>query len=379
MTNASIWELDSFYNPRDIVIAGSGFAGLWSAYHLKKRNPALKILVVEKGAVPSGASTRNAGFACFGSATELLGDVKIMGEEKMIELVAMRYEGLQLINKAFRNNQIDYKRYGGYELITELQFSSRKQLKQQLDFLNHLLRQVTGKDRVFGLATKKISLFGFQQMFQLIENKLDGQLHSGKLVQCLLQKIQSMGVTVWNNIELKAFEQAGDQLILYTNLNFPLSARKLLLCTNTFSAGLIPGSVIVPARGQILLTAPIKNLTFKGSFHYDEGFYYFRNLGNRILLGGARNKAFEEANTTKDGISETVQHELERFLREVVIPGQSFKIDHRWSGIMGMEPQRFPAVKKIRENLFYLGGLGGMGVALAPVMGKEVAKLMAES
>ena len=32
----------------------------------------------------------------------------------------------------------------------------------------------------------------------------------------------------------------------------------------------------------------------KGAFHYDEGYVYFRNIDNRVLLGGGRNLAKAE-------------------------------------------------------------------------------------
>ena len=95
----SIWEKESFYAPRDVIIAGSGFVGLWCAYYLKKQIPKLSIAIIERGIIPTGASTRNAGFACFGSATELLEDTFNMGEEKMLELVEMRYMGIATVSK----------------------------------------------------------------------------------------------------------------------------------------------------------------------------------------------------------------------------------------------------------------------------------------
>ena len=98
----SLWEKESFYAPSDIVIAGSGFAGLWSAYYLKKKDPGLRITIVDRGIIPTGASTRNAGFACFGSVTELIKDTAMMGEERMLWLVEMRYRGLSKIRKVFR-------------------------------------------------------------------------------------------------------------------------------------------------------------------------------------------------------------------------------------------------------------------------------------
>src|SRR6478672_7115683 len=95
----SIWEKESFYSPKDIIIVGSGFVGLWSAYYLKKKNPKLNITIVDRGIIPTGASTRNAGFACFGSVTELIADTLSIGEEKMLDIVELRYKGLERIGK----------------------------------------------------------------------------------------------------------------------------------------------------------------------------------------------------------------------------------------------------------------------------------------
>src|SRR6476619_7147643 len=97
----SIWEKETFFAPQDVVIAGSGFVGLWSALHLKKKHPQLKVTILERGLIPTGASTRNAGFACFGSLTELMYDIATMGVEKTLALVSMRYKGLERIQKYF--------------------------------------------------------------------------------------------------------------------------------------------------------------------------------------------------------------------------------------------------------------------------------------
>ena len=117
MIPLSIWEKESFFAPADIVIAGGGYTGLWSAWYLKLANPSLSITIVDRGHIPTGASTRNAGFACFGSLTELIADAKKMGEDKMLELVEMRYKGLRRIRKIFSDKKMGYKAHGGYELI----------------------------------------------------------------------------------------------------------------------------------------------------------------------------------------------------------------------------------------------------------------------
>jgi len=372
----SIWEKESFYAPRDVIIAGSGFVGLWCAYYLKKQYPKLSVAILERGIIPTGASTRNAGFACFGSATELLEDTFNMGEEKMLELVEMRYLGLQVIQKTFRNKAIDFEVSGGYELITDESELKGKDLQAKLKDLNSVLRKVINEKNIFKLSDKKTKRFGFKQILHLVENRLEGYLHSGKLCQALLQIVQEAGVTVLNSIEIKGYEQIGEHVVLYTNQHVHLTCSKLLVCTNGFAKELLPELAIVPARGQILVTSEIPDLKFKGTFHYDGGYYYFRNLGKRVLLGGARNKAIEEESSAEMTTTGKIQNELEVFLSRYILPEQDFLITDRWSGIMGMGPDKMPIMQKVSENVFCAVRLGGMGVALAPVIGEKMANMM---
>jgi len=377
MPEPSIWEKETFYAHKDIIIVGSGLVGLWSAYYMKKAAPHAKILVVERGIIPTGASTRNAGFACIGSATELLADARKAGEQGMLEIVAMRYEGLQRIKKVFSNKEIEYERYGGYELITENQYTRLKQLKNDLGWLNITLRKAIKDEKTFRIADKKIKDFGFRQTSHLIESKAEAQLHSGKLLQALLRKVQGMGVDVMTQTEVKGFEKVNDKISIQTNLPVTLSSNQLLICTNGFASQLLPKIDVVPVRGQVLVTSPIKKLRFKGAFHFDEGFYYFRNLANnRILLGGARNKALEAENSGELITTDVIQAELERFLKEVILPKQKYTIEHRWSGIMGMGSDKFPIIKRIEKNVYCAVRMSGMGVALSPVVGDIIARQM---
>lgn len=373
----SVWEKESFLAPADLVIAGSGFVGLWCAYYLKKKHPKLRITIIERGILPTGASTRNAGFACFGSATELLDDANKMGTDRMLELVQMRFEGISRIRQTFKKKQIDFSICGGYDLIDDNFPLNKSSLEEKLKWLNSELGDVTEEKKVFRLADEKIKKFGLNNTQHLIENRLEGYLHSGKLCLALLKEIQGMGVIVLNATTIERFEHESNGLRIYTNQPFSLQTEKLLICTNAFARQLLPDLDVMPARGQVLLTAPIENLRIKGTFHYDEGFYYFRNLGDRILLGGARNKAFEEEATTAFATTDFIQNELERFLREVILPGIPFQITDRWSGIMAMGSEKMPIIKEVRPSVFCAVRMSGMGVALAPVIGDKLSKLLA--
>ncbi|HEY6899226.1 MAG TPA: FAD-dependent oxidoreductase [Puia sp.] len=381
MSQLSVWEKESFYAPSDIVIAGSGLVGLWSAYYLKKLAPSLSITIIERGRIPTGASTRNAGFACFGSLTELVSDAQNMGMDQLLELVDMRYKGIKRIKKIFKEEEIGYEKHGGYELIGHAANANGPapdldQLRSSIDEFNRHLKKITGQQKTFSLQNEKIASFGFNGIQYLIENRLEAQLHPGRLCQALIRLVTSMGVTILNNLEIKSFEKVHGHLLLHTQLPLPLIADQLLVTTNAFARQLLPQLDITPARGQVLVTSPFEDLPFKGTFHFDEGFYYFRDLGDRVLLGGARNLAFEEEATTEMEISDRIQQELERFLGEVVLPGRFYTIEHRWSGIMGMGSEKMPIVKAVNDHVFCAVRMSGMGVALAPIVGEQIATLM---
>jgi gamma-glutamylputrescine oxidase len=377
MFQPSVWENETFFAHKDVIIVGSGLVGLWSAYYMKKFSPGARVLIVERGIIPTGASTRNAGFACIGSATELLANARENGEQSMLEIVGMRYEGLSRIQKVFSKKEIEYERYGGYELITDAQYNKLKQLKNDLGWLNIVLRKTIKDEKTFRIADKKIKDFGFKQTNHLIESKSEAQLHSGKLLESLLRKVQSMGVQVITQTNVEGFEKINGKITIHTNLPVTLTADQLLVCTNGFAQQLLPNIDVSPVRGQVLVTSPIKKLSFKGVFHFDEGFYYFRNLsGNRVLLGGARNKAFEKEKTDEMATTDFIQSELERFLKEIVLPKQKYSIEHRWSGIMGIGSGKFPVIKKIEKNVYCAVRMSGMGVALSPVVGDIVARQM---
>ncbi|MBS1574333.1 MAG: FAD-binding oxidoreductase [Bacteroidetes bacterium] len=371
----SVWEKETFFAPQDIIIAGSGFVGLWSAFYLKKRNPKLRITILDKGIIPTGASTRNAGFACFGSLTELLADEQKMGTDRMLHLVEMRYKGLEKIKTVFGKKDIDIDMCGGYELFTKEENLLTDDIEEQVDYLNELLKEIV-KGNTYKLADKKIGSFGFKKISHLIRNNQEGYLHSGKLIKVLLQYVQRQGVQVLNNLEIKNFEKVNDRIEIETNQPIRFSADQLLICINGFAKKLLPQLDVEPARGQVILTSPIDTLPWKGTFHYNQGFYYFRNLGKRVLLGGARNLAVNDERTFSLQTSEIIQQELERFLNEVIIPDKKFSIELRWSGTMGIGGEKMPIQKEISPGVFCCVRMNGMGVALAPFLGEKTAKMM---
>ena len=367
--NPSIWEMETFYRHRDVIIIGAGFTGLWTAISIKEKFPTASVLVVERSAIPMGASTRNAGFACFGSLTEIIADSGKMGWDQTLELVQMRFDGLQKIRNYFKSEEIDFELCGGYEILND------DHALERMNEVNHRLKNITGLKETFSVNNEKLKEFGFANADILVGNPCEGSLHSGKLLQKLVEKCQKLSIEFLFGTEITAISENENAVQLKT-ANFEITAEKLIIATNAFTKDLIPEIDLVPVRGQILLTEPIENLQLKGTFHYDEGFYYFRNLGNRILLGGARNMDFKAEEKSVMETTDILQNHLENFLRSVILPNQDFRIANRWSGIMAMGKDKSPVVQKISPRQIVAVRLSGMGVALAPKIGETVAEMI---
>ena len=372
----SIWEQETYFKNQDIIIIGTGFVGLWTALALIKKNPLQKILIVDQGIIPTGASTRNAGFACFGSISELISDNKKLGEDTMLQIVEKRFKGIEKIKKYFPKNIIDYKNWGGYELFTHKQYATHT-LQHDIQYMNNLLSNTIKKKNVFQLTNDKISQFQFRQIKNLVFNPYEGQLHSAKLLEALTQEAVSKGIKIMQNIQIKKIHHYTNEVMLACKQDIVLKTKRVIICTNAFAKQLIPTLDIIPARGQVLLTESIPNLPLKGTFHFDEGYYYFRNLDNRVLLGGARNIDFKAEQTQAFNTTDKIQQTLENFLYNTILPKNIRpKIAMRWSGIMAMGSEKKPIVKKINDQIIIAVRMNGMGVAIAPIIGEEVAEMM---
>ena len=381
----SAWEQSTYFAPKDVVIIGCGFVGLWTALELINKYPKMQITILERGVIPSGASTRNAGFSCFGSVSELMYDIALMGEANMLETVKMRYDGLQKIQRTFDKKVIDYDQFGGYELFEKNGPYDIQQLDKDIAYLNKILAPVLKTPKkngkympIYSNESKKIKQLGFQAIEALAFSPFEGQLNSAKLVLALQQAVQSKGVHILFNTEVKKFKSHKKGVTIHTNLEAPLETKQLLICTNGFAKQLMPDLDVVPARGQVFITEPIPNLKFKGTYHFDEGFYYFRNVGNRLLLGGARNKDFKNEKTYSLETSPIIQKTLEEFMMKRILPKGSKKpkIELRWSGTMGMGKIKKPIIEEVQPNIFCAVRMSGMGVAIAPIVAERVVKLM---
>jgi glycine/D-amino acid oxidase-like deaminating enzyme len=370
MKQPSFWEKETFLKSYDLIIIGAGITGLSSALFYRRHHPGARILVLDKGSIPEGASTRNAGFACVGSITEHVSDMEKETEEKIKERIQRRYRGLHLLRRTLGDTAIDYENCGGYEIFTETR--EFEEAREHIPQFNDRMKELCGEEEIY----QPKELNGYDAIY----NRLEGALHPGKMMQVLLNKVTESGTAVrWNAIAKNIDDQGSVSIAgaAYDKSGFTLEADQILVAANGFSAQLLSEVPIKPARGLVMVSEPWHDdMPWKGTFSYDRGYVYFRNVGNRLLLGGGRNAAIEEETTHVFGNNETIKNYLQTFARETLHMPDEIEFEYEWSGIMGFTPTKTPVLKRLDDHRVIAAGLSGMGIAIGMEVGKQAVGLL---
>lgn len=372
----SYWEKRTWLSQVDICIIGSGIVGLNAALYLKTLQPRLKILVLERGLLPSGASTKNAGFACFGSLSEIFSDLKSSDYDSVLSLMERRWRGLQLLRQLLGDDVIKLELKGGYELFTPEQESLYGDCVNLMDKLNSDLKSIIGNDTVYRLADNMISEFGFGSVQHLVWNSAEGQIDTGSMMSALIRKVHALGVECLCGTEVMDLQQGEGGVEINTRQFGRILANKVIVATNGFARQFFPQLQVNPARAQVLVTSPIPDLKIKGTFHYEEGYYYFRDIDNRVLLGGGRNLDIEGETTYDQSTSERIQARLDQLLSDVILPDTPFTVEQRWAGTMGVGPVKEPIIEFVSKDILCAVRMGGMGVALGSEAGRIAAEML---
>jgi glycine/D-amino acid oxidase-like deaminating enzyme len=370
----SIWERTAFGGKIDLAVVGAGITGLFTALHFQRMHPHARVVVLERGAHPVGASVKNAGFACFGSPSELLRNIAEEGEATALARVEQRWLGLQELRETLGDGAIGFEPVGGYEVFVA-DDPLYTAVADRFDALNAALHAIFGRN-VYTWKDGRSTAFGLNAA-HLSFNPLEGAVDSGMLMRALLHKVQAEGAEVRFSAPVVRWEDGPSGVRVHVQGQAPLLAARAVLATNGFARELVPASDILPGRGQVLLTSVVAGLTLKGTFHMHEGYFYFRNYQGRVLLGGGRHLDKAGETTTEDGTTEQIQGALEELLRTVVLPDRNFTVEQRWSGVMGFRKEGGPAVvEHLSPHVVMAAGLGGIGVAIGIRVAREAVKLV---
>lgn len=356
------------------MVVGGGLVGLSAALRVQKLHPQWKITVIDRHPFGGGGSTRNAGFACFGSATELREDRLNLGDDVALELVRKRLTGLQLLREQLGDSNIGYRESGSVELFLKgKQHHSEAPVRDEIHALNNWISPATGIDKTFvSLDFEQLKGVNALAIEQAISSPLEGCVDTGKMMQALKHQAVHAGINVINGCHVTDIqsEAAVPKIRLSETPEGGtwFETERLLLTTNAFTRELMEDLDVHPASNLVLVTEPLEHLTPQPTVHLDAGYVYARSIGNRLLIGGGRH--WETDNSLE------LESRLMEYLSAIWPQSKSVKIQHRWTGVLGIGKERLPIIKTVKPNIHVAVRLGGMGVSIGMQCGHQVADII---
>jgi len=259
---------------------------------------------------------------------------------------------------------IDYRQTGGWEIFDSEDDPHYRQTLAHLDRFSKWVEEITGEPDTY--EPREIN--GFPAIY----NRLEGCLHSGKMLNRLLERVMASGVEVrWN---CPVHKVDGNYVELADGLQ--LRAERVMCALNGYTSKLIEKSEVKPARGYVMVTKPLKSLPWRGACHYNRGYVYFRNLGDRLLIGGARDIDKKGEESAENKINPLIKNWLVDFINQKLGIDRDWEIEQEWTGVMGFASSKSPEMKRFENGVYSAAGLGGMGVAIGMKIGERMAEMI---
>ncbi|MCB9245510.1 MAG: FAD-binding oxidoreductase [Flavobacteriales bacterium] len=360
--NISFWDLNRTVSC-DALVIGAGFSGLRIALLLKKERHNWNIVVVDRLPIGAAASTRNAGFACFGSPSEILADLRTLGPDRCRNLLERRIRGVNRLRAEMHAARLEPGEFGGYEVFFADHPEFQEHVYDQLDRVNDLLSDMLPASGTYA----EVAIDKFQMRFSpsALYTASEFQLNPADLHMYYTRTAEDAGVQILRGIDVRDFTEENAGWSVGTSEGV-IRCKRVVYCGNGGNLSADMNPPVDPARGQILITNELDALQWRGNFHICEGYYYFRNFGKRVLLGGARHLDKPGEQTDDLGQSQHIQNHLEHVLKQLLLPNKSYLVERRWSGTMGFrrDASKEVVVDAPARNFWSLYGYGGMGVAL---------------
>ncbi|MDB4694764.1 FAD-binding oxidoreductase [Flavobacteriales bacterium] len=372
----SYWESTEWLEGNDLIVIGGGIVGLSAALQARVLKPHWKISVIERDTFGGGGSTKNAGFACFGSLTELAHDRSVLGDDEAAALLKKRIDGLKLLRSSLGDSSIGYRDCGSLELIRKGMGYAMPSL-ETISEVNAWAAEATGTMHTFHIGEgRELAGINSTMIEGAIASPLEGAIDTGKMMQALRLKAQKTGIRLLFGLNVTGWNQhtANHQIeierpgSLGTAKRFAMKAPHVVIATNAFARELIPKCDVNPKENMVLVTEAIDNLRFDGTVHMDEGHLYARNIQNRMLIGGGRHW------NLKNNIE--LEKKLKALLNEAFPETLNATIEYQWTGVLGIGSNRIPIVSKLHARSVAAVKMGGMGVAIGMQLGKESIELL---
>ncbi len=358
----------------DVAVVGAGYTGLAAARHLGQIGAS--VVVLERGRVGAGASSRNGGQVLTGLKLDPDTLVARFGESKARDLFAIAMESIASLERLIAAEQIDCE----YEQAGHVQAASKPSHFDAFRREQDLLARVFGhRVRIVDRANQREEL-GTDRYFGLLVDERSGSLNPARYVHGLARAAARAGAMIHEHTRVVRMTRSGRRWTVVTDRG-DIDAGDVLVATNGYTDASAPflQRRFIPIGSYIVATVPLgrevaASLIPKRRMVFDTKhfLYYFRlSADDRLLFGGRA-----EFSQPTDASVRRAAGVLREGLVGVFPELRGVGIEYAWSGNVAFTRDQMPRAGRI-DGLYYAGGYCGHGVAMATYLGTTIARRIA--
>ncbi|WP_454884100.1 NAD(P)/FAD-dependent oxidoreductase [Sphingomonas oryzagri] len=352
----------------DVCVIGGGYAGLSAALHLARAGR--KVVLLEGDRFGWGASGRNGGQIHVGMRREQEWLESHLGPDDARELWRIALDARAHLDWLIEDQGADCDLTPGY-LHVDHRAGYVRHTRAHVDHL----RGRYGYDAIrFVDKEEARHLVGSTGYHGGLLDMRGGHLHALNLALGIARAAASAGAALHERSPATAMDRQGDRWTVHTPRG-KVAADRVVLACNGYLRGLVPKveQRVMPINNYVAVTAPLgeelaQAIVRNGHAVSDSRFvvYYFRiTPDGRLLFGGGENYSYRFPADIAGFVRE---HILAIFPQLADVP-----IDHAWGGTLAITPNRLPFVREVEPGLIAAGGFSGLGVVMAPYVGKLIA------
>ena len=352
----------------DVAIAGAGFTGLWTAYYLKQADPSLRVVVLEAEQAGFGASGRNGGWLSgfFSGPPRAYERGRTPGAYAALQRAM--FQTVDEVAGVLARHRIDA------ELVKSGVLTVARDQAQLTRLREHIAAAYAT-----GLGEQDLRELGAEELARRVSvagvrgasfSPHVARVHPAKLLVGLAGAVEQLGVEIYERTPVLAIEPGEAR-----THRAAVRARWVVRATEGYTASLQgQRRALVPMNSSMIVTEPLPEevwgqIGWEGQELLGDNAHVYaylqRTADGRIAIGG-RGAPYRYGSRT-DGRGDTALStvaSLRAQLAAMFPPAAGARIDHAWSGVLGVPRDWCVSVAADRASgLARAGGYVGEGVA----------------
>jgi len=365
----------------DVCIVGAGFTGLWTAYYLKKANPQLRIVVLEKEFAGFGASGRNGGWLSGGFEWSRERYMKNASRGEVIALQQAMAVTVDEVIAVCESEGIDADILRVDNLMVATNTAQLNRAKSEYD---KLLAWDTPPEHMTWLNAEQMrERIAIDKVQGGFSRKGKARVQPAKLVRGLAEAVERLGVAIYEQTQVIAIDKGR-----VTSTRGTVQADAIIRATEGFTAGLAGHKRLwLPMNSALIATEPLpdalwQQIGWQGCELLGDMAHAYcyaqRTREGRIAMGGRGVPyRFGSATDTRGQTQQATIDKLHAILTKLLPQTAKLEIDHAWCGVLGVPRDWCTSVGfDPQSGIGWAGGYVGLGVSTSNLAGRTLCDLV---